>query len=127
GGGAQRHEGGGGAVVQPDGQRRVPVRRNKPLHSDRGRILVSGDTTPLQRPRRVNWSVSRQEVSMTEERMRLQWVSTAGGPHLVLPERDASAWEGWLAPSGGRVVAATFRCNPEGPATHYAPACRVSP
>jgi len=27
------------------------------LHSDRGRILVSRDTTPLQRPRRVNWCV----------------------------------------------------------------------
>src|SRR5262245_40240439 len=27
---------------------------NQTLHSDRGRILVSRDTTPLQRPRRVN-------------------------------------------------------------------------
>jgi hypothetical protein len=27
------------------------------LHSDRGRILFSRDTTPLQRPRRVNWVV----------------------------------------------------------------------
>ena len=29
------------------------------LHSDRGRILVSRDTTPLQRPRRVNCCVRR--------------------------------------------------------------------
>jgi hypothetical protein len=63
---------------------------------------------------------------MTEERMRLQWVSTAGGPHLVLPEKCARAWEGWLAPSGGRVVEATFRCNAEGPATDYDRACSVS-
>ena len=27
---------------------------NQTLHTDRGRILVSRDTTPLQRPRRVN-------------------------------------------------------------------------
>jgi hypothetical protein len=27
---------------------------NQALHLDRGRILVLGDTTPLQRPRRVN-------------------------------------------------------------------------
>jgi hypothetical protein len=31
---------------------------NKPLHRDRGRILVSRDTAPLQRPRRVNRSGS---------------------------------------------------------------------
>jgi hypothetical protein len=28
---------------------------NQALHSDRGRILVSRDTTLLRRPRRVNW------------------------------------------------------------------------
>jgi hypothetical protein len=27
---------------------------NQALHTDRGRILISRDTTPLQRPRRVN-------------------------------------------------------------------------
>jgi hypothetical protein len=30
---------------------------NQALHHDRGRILFSRDTTPLQRPRRVNWCV----------------------------------------------------------------------
>jgi hypothetical protein len=30
---------------------------NQPLHSDRGRILFLRDTTPLQRPRRVNFFV----------------------------------------------------------------------
>jgi hypothetical protein len=34
------------------------------LHTDRGRILVSRGTTPLQRPRRVNWSVRLQESFM---------------------------------------------------------------
>jgi hypothetical protein len=32
---------------------------NQTLHSDRGRIHVSRDTTLLQRPRRVNWCVRR--------------------------------------------------------------------
>ena len=32
---------------------------NQALHHDRGRILVSRDTTPLQRPRRVNFFVER--------------------------------------------------------------------
>jgi hypothetical protein len=57
--------------------------------------------------------------------MRLQWIETAGGPHLVLPERYAAAWEGCSAPSGGRVVEATFRCDPGGSATDYDRACSV--
>lgn len=32
---------------------------NNALHTDRGRIFVSRDTAPLQRPRRVNWCVRR--------------------------------------------------------------------
>ena len=43
---------------------------------------------------------------MTEDRTRLHWVDTAGGPHLVLPEAIAAAWEGIFIPSGGRVVEA---------------------
>src|SRR4051794_31285907 len=35
---------------------------NQALHSDRGRILVSRDTTALQRPRRVNCVVSPQDM-----------------------------------------------------------------
>ncbi len=57
--------------------------------------------------------------------MRLPWVNTTGGPHLVIPERYASAWEGGVAPANGRVVEAAFRCNPEGPATDYDRACDV--
>jgi len=30
------------------------IRPNQALHRDRGRIFVPRDTTPLQRPRRVN-------------------------------------------------------------------------
>jgi len=33
---------------------------NQAFHHDRGRILVSRDTTPLQRPRRVNCCVRRR-------------------------------------------------------------------
>jgi hypothetical protein len=60
-----------------------------------------------------------------EARMRLPWVNTTGGPHLVIPERYASAWEGCFPPSDGRTVEASFRCNPEGPATDYDRACDV--
>src|SRR5262245_25391113 len=63
---------------------------------------------------------------MADTRMRPHWISTEGGPHLVLPEKHAAAWEGWRAPSDGRVVEATFRCNPEGPATDYDRACSVA-
>jgi hypothetical protein len=62
---------------------------------------------------------------MDGEHTRLHWVSTAGGPHLVLPEAYAAAWEGFAVPSGGRVVEATFRCNPDSPATDYDRACSV--
>ena len=60
-----------------------------------------------------------------EAPMRLPWVYTCGGPHLVIPERYASDWEGCFVPSHGRVVQAKFRCNPEGPATDYDRACDV--
>jgi hypothetical protein len=63
---------------------------------------------------------------MADERLRLTWINTAGGPHLVIPERYAPAWEGCFVPSGGRVIEATFRCNPNGPATDYDCACNVS-
>ena len=63
---------------------------------------------------------------MMEARMRLHWVETAGGPHLVLPEKYAAAWEGCSTPSGGRIVEATFRCDPGGPATDYDRACSVA-
>ena len=63
---------------------------------------------------------------MVEERLRLTWVNTTGGPHLVIPERYAPAWEGCFAPTGGRTVEATFRYNPDGPATDYDRACDVA-
>src|SRR5262249_2650524 len=62
-------------------------------------------------------------VCMNEARTRLHWVDTAGGPHLVLPEAYAAAWEGIKVPSGGRVVEATVRCNLNSPATDYDRAC----
>jgi hypothetical protein len=64
-------------------------------------------------------------LKMVEERTRLHWVETLGGPHLVLPEKHAVAWEGGAIPSGGRVVQASFRCNPGSPATDYDRACSV--
>lgn len=57
--------------------------------------------------------------------MRSPWVNTLGGPHLIIPERYSVAWEGCFAPSHGRVVETTFRCNPKGPATDYDRACEV--
>jgi hypothetical protein len=53
---------------------------------------------------------------VVEVPMRLPWVETTGGPHLVIPERYAPAWEAIYVPSEGRTVEATFRFNPEGPA-----------
>jgi tetratricopeptide (TPR) repeat protein len=46
------------------------------LHHDRARILFSRDTTPLKRPRRVNWCVSCLEtaaMSKTEWFRRTTW------------------------------------------------------
>jgi hypothetical protein len=63
---------------------------------------------------------------MNGQPTRLHWISTLGGPHLVIPEAYASAWEGGAAPTAGRVVEATFRCNPHGPATDYDRACSVN-
>jgi hypothetical protein len=53
------------------------------------------------------------------------WVSTTGGPHLVVPEKHAAHWEGVTAPSHGRVVRAKHRWDPTGPATDYDRACDV--
>ena len=62
---------------------------------------------------------------MAQTQTRLAWVHTTGGPHLVVPERYAPAWEGCFAPAGGRRVEAVFRYNPGGPATDYDRACDV--
>jgi hypothetical protein len=55
-----------------------------------------------------------------------EWVTCDGGPLLLIPEPLLTFWEGSSPPSGGRVVAATFRSNPDGPATDYDRACDVS-
>lgn len=62
---------------------------------------------------------------MTEQRLRLLWVDASGGPHIVLPELYASAWEGCFVPSGGRSVEALLRSTPDGQATDYDRACDV--
>jgi hypothetical protein len=61
-----------------------------------------------------------------ERRKRLTWIGTTGGPHLVVPERYAPSWDGCDAPRRGRVVRATFRYDPAGPATDYDRACDVA-
>jgi hypothetical protein len=53
------------------------------LHSDRGRILVLRDTTPLQRPRRVNFFVRLAEVSDAMEVDDL--IAKYQSPHSVPP------------------------------------------
>jgi hypothetical protein len=64
-------------------------------------------------------------AKMTARKVRPHWVETLGGPHLVLPEAHADAWEGNAAPSKGRVIQATFRCDPSSPATDYDRACSI--
>ena len=63
---------------------------------------------------------------MSKPPKRLHWFDTAGGPHLILPAKYAGDWEGNAPPSGGRVVEATFQCDPKGPATDYDRAGSVS-
>jgi len=63
---------------------------------------------------------------VAKAKRRLFWVNTTGGPHLVVPEKHAAHWEGVAEPSHGRVVQATFRYDPTGPATDYDRACDVA-
>ena len=51
---------------------RRAIRPNQALHRDRGCILVSRDTTPLQRPRRVNSFVELNRCAV--ERMTVSGV-----------------------------------------------------
>lgn len=55
----------------------------------------------------------------------VNWVASAGGPLLLLPERLLSAWEGSDKPRRGRRIEATSRWNARGPATDYDRACDV--
>jgi hypothetical protein len=57
---------------------------------------------------------------------QLTWISTTGGPHLVVPEKHAADWEGAAEPSHGRVVQAKFQRNTSGQATDYHRACDVT-
>jgi hypothetical protein len=41
-------------------------------------------------------SVRPAESRMAEERLRLTWMNTTGGPQLVTPERCASTWPALL-------------------------------
>ena len=56
-----------------------------------------------------------------------RWYWNDGGPLVVLPSEQASAWDGAEAPRNGRVVDAVGRWNdPSEPATDYDRACDVS-
>jgi hypothetical protein len=68
----------------------------------------------------------RRRVSGVAVKRRLAWISTTGGPHLVVPETHAPHWEGVDEPSHGRAVRATFRSDPTEPATDYDRACEVT-
>src|SRR4029077_4169272 len=57
---------------------------NQTLHRDRGRILVSRDTTPLQRPRRVNFCVRRKRrFVMSVFAALLVLASSADGERVI--------------------------------------------
>jgi hypothetical protein len=53
------------------------------------------------------------------------WVSSDGGPLLLVAEEYLLAWEGCENPSAGRKVEAQFRWNLDGVATDYDRACDV--
>jgi hypothetical protein len=53
------------------------------------------------------------------------FIDTGGGPFIVLQASGLLAWEGTEPPSDGRVVEATFRLDPDAPATDYDRACDV--
>ena len=56
----------------------------------------------------------------------MRWVSTTGGPQLLLSKSLLTAWGGIEPPSNGRVIEAKFRWNgPGSPATDYDRACDV--
>lgn len=59
---------------------------------------------------------------------RFSWVLCDSGPHLLLAEEWAPAWEGASVPSNGRIVDAKFRWNaePGAVATDYDAACDVT-
>jgi hypothetical protein len=59
-------------------------------------------------------------------RRKLQWVTTTGGPHLVLPRPNLRDWSG-INPSADPLNDARFRWNsePGAPASDYDRACDV--
>lgn len=54
------------------------------------------------------------------------WVTSNGGPLILLPENLLSYWEGTDPPNGGRTIEANFRWDPTGPATDYDRACDIA-
>jgi Immunity protein 21 len=64
-------------------------------------------------------------VKQTEE-ANWTWISSYGGPLLLIPGEYLYAWEGGDAPSNGRQVQAKFRwAGPDDVATDYDRACDV--
>src|SRR6185295_11862206 len=75
---------------------------------------------PTKRPK-------SKRVSKKAATANLRTVASCGGPILVLPKNLVRFWEGCHEPSGGRVVEAIFRADPDGgPATDYDRACDVA-
>jgi hypothetical protein len=57
--------------------------------------------------------------------VELNWVESAGGPLLVVPEDLVAFWEGIRQPPSFRVVEAEFRWTEGGTATDYDRACDI--
>jgi hypothetical protein len=58
-------------------------------------------------------------------RSKLQWISSSGGPLVVLPESLLEHWSGVDPPADGRRIDAKARWDPARPATDYDRACDV--
>lgn len=64
--------------------------------------------------------------SLLHRRGTLQWLDTDAGVLLLLSVNLKPLWSGIEAPKDGRVIQATFRWNPDAPASDYDRACDVS-
>ena len=55
----------------------------------------------------------------------LRWISSSGGPLLLLPQDLIECWSGIDTPYDGRKATARAQWSPEGPATDYDRACDI--
>ena len=73
----------------------------------------------------LNWGVRQQHISQHADMLADLWITSNGGPLLLLPRSLLAHWSGIDASPDGGAAETKFRWNPDQPSSDYDRACDV--